>query len=212
MIIAGTTGSGKSTLMHNLIANIMNYNNVFTFLIDPKGIEFSEYEKYNFKNVQVGYTYKDTINTLDTLLKVMEFRYELLKKGIPSSYIPYVVLMIDEFADIILQDADNKFYTKLCRLAQKCRAAKISIVLSTQRPSANIIDGTIKSNFPVRIACQVASNVDSKVVLDTTGAEHLYGMGDALLKDHLRFLERFQIAYTDAAEVCNFFGRLNGRN
>jgi len=212
MIIAGTTGSGKTTLVHNIIANILNYNKTFLFLIDPKGIEFVEYDKTNLKNVTVGYSYKDTLDTLDTMLSVMEFRYDLLKNGTPASYIPNIVLIIDEFADLIMQDVDNQFYTKLCRLAQKCRAAKISIVLSTQRPSVDIISGTIKANFPVRIACKVSSHVDSKVIIDAVGAEHLLGKGDALLRDHLRYLDRFQIAYTDATEVCEFFGKLNGQH
>ncbi len=209
MIIAGTTGSGKTTLVHNIIANILNYNQTFLFLIDPKRIEFVEYDETNLKNVKVGYSYKESLDVLDTLLSVMDFRYDILRKGTPVSHIPNIVLIIDEFADLIMQDVDNQFYTKLCRLAQKCRAAKISIILSTQRPTVDIINGTIKANFPVRIACKVSSHVDSKVILDAVGAEHLLGRGDALLRDHLRYLERFQIAYTDASEVCNFFGKLN---
>jgi len=211
MIIAGTTGSGKTTLVHNIIANILNYNKTFLFLIDPKGLEFVEYDKTNLKNVKVGYSYREALDVLNTLLSVMEFRYDIMKKGTPTAHIPNVVLIIDEFADLIMQDVDNQFYNKLCRLAQKCRAAKISIILATQRPTVDIINGTIKANFPVRIACKVSSHVDSKVILDAVGAEHLLGKGDALLKDHLRYLERFQIAYTDASEVCGFFGKLNGQ-
>jgi S-DNA-T family DNA segregation ATPase FtsK/SpoIIIE len=94
-------------------------------------------------------------------------------------------------------------------LAQKCRAAKIHIILATQRPSVNVISGTIKANFPARIACRVASHVDSKVILDSSGAENLLGKGDAMLRDNTRFLERFQVAYTDANEVCSIFGGTN---
>lgn len=206
MIVAGTTGSGKSTLIHNIIANMLNYNDAFLYLIDPKGIEFSDYEKSNISNIQVGYTYDQAIEVLNNILVAMEFRYEQLRKGIPSSKFPYILLIIDEFADLIMQDKDNQFYTKLCLLAQKCRAARISIILSTQRPSVNVIDGTIKANFPARIACRVASHVDSKVVLDSVGAENLLGHGDALLRDNTRFMDRFQVAYTDASEVCRFFG------
>jgi S-DNA-T family DNA segregation ATPase FtsK/SpoIIIE len=114
--------------------------------------------------------------------------------------------MIDEFADLIMQDQEQRFYTKLCMLAQKCRAAKISIVLATCRPSVNIINGTIKANFSARIACRVASHVDSKVILDASGAQNLLGNGDAMLRDSLRHMERFQVAYTSAAEVCTYFG------
>ena len=207
MIVAGTTGSGKSTLIHNIIANLLNYNDVYMYLIDPKGIEFSDYEKNNIPNVEVGYTYSDVINTLNTVLIAMEYRYEVMRKGLSLDSIPYIVLIIDEFADLIMQDKENQFYTKLCQLAQKCRAAKISIVLSTQRPSVNVIDGTIKANFPARIACRVASHVDSRVILDAVGAENLLGQGDALLRDNLRYLDRFQVAYTDASEICKFFGK-----
>jgi DNA segregation ATPase FtsK/SpoIIIE, S-DNA-T family len=210
MIVAGTTGSGKSTLVHNIIANILNYNNAYLFLIDPKGIEFSEYEKHPINNIQVGYTYADTIKALNNLLTAMEYRYELLRQGISPEKIPYAVLIIDEFADLIMQDKDEQFYTKLCQLAQKCRAARISIILATQRPSVNVIDGTIKANFPARIACRVASHIDSRVILDAVGAENLFGQGDALLRDNVRFLDRFQVAYTDAKEVCEFFSKSHG--
>ena len=136
----------------------------------------------------------------------MERRYELLRSGLDAVNLPNVVLIVDEFADLIIQDKDNQFYTKLCKLAQKCRAAKINIILATQRPSVDIINGTIKANFAARIACRVASHVDSKVILDASGAENLIGNGDALLRDGTRYLERFQVAYTDAHEVCNIFG------
>lgn len=205
MIISGTTGSGKSSLLHNIIANIFNYNKAQLFLMDPKNIEFSEYDRKIKKNLQVAYLYKECIFMLDNLLETMESRYCMMRKGFDSSKLPNIVLMIDEFADLIMQDQEDQFYNKLCRLAQKCRAAKIHIVLSTQRPSVNIINGTIKANFPARIACKVASHVDSKVILDCIGAENLLGKGDALIRDNFRHLERFQIAYTTPNEVCNYF-------
>lgn len=206
MIIAGTTGSGKSTLLHNIIANVINYSNAKLFLLDPKNIEFSEYENNLIKNVKVGHSYEDSIQTLDLLINVMEDRYKMIRSGMAHSQLPYIVLIIDEFADLILQDKDYAFYNKLCQLAQKCRAAKISIILSTQRPSVDIIKGSIKANFPVRIACKVSSHVDSKIILDSVGAENLLGKGDALIKDNSRHLERFQVAYTSAEEICRYFG------
>jgi S-DNA-T family DNA segregation ATPase FtsK/SpoIIIE len=121
-----------------------------------------------------------------------------------------MVVIIDEFADLIMQDKEDQFYVALCRLAQKCRAARIHIILATQRPSVNIINGSIKANFPARIACKVASHVDSKVILDTSGAENLLGKGDALIRDNFRHLERFQVAYTTAQEVCSYFGDRDG--
>jgi DNA segregation ATPase FtsK/SpoIIIE, S-DNA-T family len=204
MLIAGTTGSGKSTLLHNIIANIFNYNEADLFLIDPKRIEFSQYEKV--RNTQVYYTYDDTVELLGNIIDIMEDRYNRIRVGQDAKMFRPILIIIDEFADLIMQDKGDEFFTKLCRLAQKCRAARISIIISTQRPSVNFVNGAIKANFPARIACRVASHVDSKVVLDTSGAENLLGKGDALLRDNFRHMERFQVAYTDAAEVCRFFG------
>jgi len=206
MIVSGTTGSGKSVLLHNIIGNMLYYNKCITYLIDPKNIEFNAYEKLKNKKISVGYNYNDATFVLDTLLATMEERYRLIRLGKPATDFEYILLIIDEFADLIMQDTDYQFFTKLCKLAQKCRAARISIILSTQRPSVNIINGAIKANFPARIACKVASHVDSKVVLDASGAENLLGRGDALLCDNLRHLERFQVAYTNADEVCKYFG------
>ena len=205
MIVAGTTGSGKSTLLHNLIANLYNYSDCVLCLVDPKKIEFSPYEGH-LHNSKVFYTYDETVALLDSLLELMEQRYSLMREGLLPENLPYVVVIIDEFADLIMQDKEDQFFNKLCRLAQKSRAAHICLVLGTQRPSVNIINGAIKANFPARIACRVASHVDSKVILDVTGAENLLGKGDALVRDNFRFLERFQVAYITASEVCHNFG------
>jgi len=206
MIVAGTTGSGKSTLLHNIIANVLNYNDADIHLVDPKQIEFVEY-KDKIDNVTTRHTYDDTLKLINGLLSTMEMRYNFLSsKTTTIAELKPIVVIIDEFADLIAQDKDNMFYTTLCRLAQKCRAAKIHLILSTQRPSVNIINGAIKANFPARIACRVASHVDSKVVLDASGAENLLGKGDALLRDNLRLMERFQVAYTTASEVVKYFG------
>jgi DNA segregation ATPase FtsK/SpoIIIE, S-DNA-T family len=205
MLIAGTTGSGKSTLLHNIIANLSNYSDCVKCLIDTKKIEFSEYENH-LPNTKVYYSYNEAVSVLDRLLEMMENRYSLMQAGRSIEDFPYVVMIVDEFADLIMQDKDGSFYHKLCRLAQKSRAAHISIILATQRPSVNILNGAIKANFPARLACRVASHVDSKVILDASGAESLLGKGDALIKDNFRYLERFQAAYTTAAEVVRYFG------
>jgi S-DNA-T family DNA segregation ATPase FtsK/SpoIIIE len=205
LLISGTTGSGKSTLMHNIIANLLNYNAVDLYLVDPKQIEFVDY-KNKFKKIVVRNTYDEAVELLSNALDTMEYRYCMMRKGLSADTMTPIVIMIDEFADLIMQDKGETFYTVLCRLAQKCRAAKIHLILATQRPSVNIINGTIKANFPARIACRVASHVDSKVILDASGAENLLGKGDALVRDNDRFLERFQVAYTDAKEVCSVFG------
>lgn len=205
MLVAGTTGSGKSTLLHNLVANLYNYNDCVLCLVDPKKIEFAAYEDH-LHNAKVYYTYDETIDLLNNLLELMERRYSLMRAGRLPQEFPYVVLIIDEFADLIMQDREDQFFDKLCRLAQKSRAARICIVLATQRPSVSIINGDIKANFPARLACRVASHVDSKVILDVTGAENLLGKGDALVRDNFRLMERFQVAYITASEVCQYFG------
>jgi S-DNA-T family DNA segregation ATPase FtsK/SpoIIIE len=128
----------------------------------------------------------------------MNKRYRLMSEGFNVKNFSDTVIIIDEFSDLILQDQNKLFYKNLCTLSQKCRAAKIHIILSTQRPSNQIIDGSIKANFPARISCKVASHIDSKVILDSVGAESLMGGGDAFIKDSFRSMERFQIAYTDA--------------
>lgn len=204
MLVAGTTGSGKSTLLHTIIANVFNYNDADLYLIDPKRIEFSQYE--GVRKTQVYYTYDDTVEFLINMIGVMEDRYDKIRSGWDAKDLKPILIIIDEFADLIMQDKGDMFYSSLCRLAQKCRAARMSIVIATQRPSVNVVNGTIKANFPARISCKVASHVDSKVVLDTSGAEDLLGKGDALLRDNFRHMERFQVAYTDATEVRNYFG------
>ncbi len=205
MLIAGTTGSGKSILMQNIIANLLNYNDVDMFLFDPKRIEFSAFEG-KISNIHVRYSYDESVELLLGMLEVMEDRYSRMRSGVNPKNIKPMVLMIDEFADLIMQDKNDVFYSSLCKLAQKCRAAKMHIVLATQRPSVNVINGVIKANFPARIACRVASHVDSKVILDSSGAENLMGKGDALIRDNFRSMERFQVAYTDAKEICSVFG------
>jgi len=204
LLVSGTTGSGKSTLLHNIIANIFNYNDAYLFLIDPKKIDFNLYQ--GIRETQVFYTYDETIEFLGSMLEIMEDRFAKIRAGWSLASFKPIVIIIDEFADLIMQDKNDLFFNRLCRLSQKCRAAKISIVLATQRPSVNIINGVIKANFPARISCKVASHVDSKVILDAPGAENLLGWGDALLKDNFRSLERFQVAYTTPTEVASYFG------
>lgn len=201
LLIAGTTGSGKSVLIHNIIANLINYNSVKLFLIDPK-FEFNNYQK--FSNIKVSSTYDYSLDMLDTLIQIMENRYLKLKNNLLD--LQPIVIIIDEFADLANQDDSKIFAKKICQLAQKCRAARIHIILSTQRPSVDVITGAIKANFPVRIACKTASSIDSKIILDSIGAENLLGQGDALLKDNSGNFTRFQIAYTNFNEINKYFG------
>ncbi len=200
MIISGCTGSGKSTAIHTIIANLYNYTKSKIYLVDPKKIEFSIYSSFN--NTKVYNTFDQTISLLDKLIDTMELRYSKLDK----KYDP-IVLIIDEFSDLIFQDSNNEFYNKLCILSQKCRAADIYIILSTQRPSYKIIDGNIKANFPVRMAFKASSKIDSRIILDENGAESLLGNGDGLIKFIDNRIIRFQSAYITPERVKQLFSR-----
>jgi DNA segregation ATPase FtsK/SpoIIIE, S-DNA-T family len=207
LLLAGTTGSGKSTLLHTIMANAFRMN-VKICLIDSKNVEFNEYKK--FSNVSIANDYISGLDLLDILIDEMEYRYTLMNKGEiqNGSALEFenTLFIVDEFADLIMQDDSKIFFNRLCRLAQKSRAAKIYCILATQRPSVDVIRGSIKANFPARISCQVASSVDSKVILDTGGAELLAGCGDAIIKNYNNNYQRFQIAHTTPEEICKFYG------
>jgi S-DNA-T family DNA segregation ATPase FtsK/SpoIIIE len=213
MLIAGGTGSGKSTLLHTIIANAVFRNDVWLYLSDPKaGVEFSLYNKYDCCNF-LATDYNSTLNMLESISEEMERRYQALSLFNISSIeqnkeiFPKIMVIIDEVADLILQDQDKhnlnkgKFEHLLCSIAQKSRAAGIYIVLATQRPSVDIISGRIKANFPARIACKVSSAIDSKVILDQTGAESLLGRGDAIINSAKYNYTRFQVSYIEANQV-----------
>lgn len=206
ILISGCTGSGKSTLLQVIMANALKYNNIKICLIDSKNVEFNNYDK--FSNVSIATDYASGLNILSMLLEEMDYRYKIMNtKGIYNKEFPNILFIIDEFADLIMQDNNKIFLTKLCKLAQKSRAASIYCVVATQRPSVDIISGSIKANFPARISCQVASGIDSKVILDTTGAELLAGSGDAIIKNYNNNYQRFQSAYTTSEEVCKYYDR-----
>lgn len=214
MLVAGGTGSGKSTLLHVIAANAFRRDDVWLNLVDPKnGVEFGPYEH---NNANVINNYADTIVLLEELQVEMEKRYKILRnagiQGIQQSpYIfPKIITIIDEAADLMLQDKNKKNHNKgrfeelLCMIAQKSRAVGIYLVLATQRPSVDVITGLIKANFPARVACRVSSSVDSKVILDQTGAESLLGKGDAIINNYNNNYTRFQVAYTTPAEVLKY--------
>ena len=207
MLIAGASGSGKSTLLHALIANLLLHPKTSIVLMDPKNIEFYRYAEMRMDRVQVLYDYQECLGKMEELCQEMEERYRLIREhGIALATFPYIVLIIDEFADLMQQDFDKKLSLALCRLAQKSRAAGIHLIISTQRPSVDVIDGIIKANFPARISCKVSSGVDSRVILDANGAQHLMGKGDALLKNSQFDMERFQVAFTSPEEIGMYFG------
>jgi S-DNA-T family DNA segregation ATPase FtsK/SpoIIIE len=204
LLIGGTSGSGKSVLLHNIIANVLMYPYVKLYLMDPKNIEFYKYSRMN--KIKLSNEFDDCLKNIQELCSEMDRRYLAIKEN-NSIKFPIIVLVIDEYSDLIMQDVDGEFYKSLTRLSQKSRAAGIHIVLSTQRPSVDVVNGTIKANFPARISCRVTSHVDSKIILDTVGAENLMGNGDALINTEILNMKRFQVAYVTPDKICKY---LNG--
>lgn len=218
-LVAGGTGSGKSVFLHALIGNASLLNgigarDIRVFLSDPKRVEFTRYDNPAMKGFvqNVAYDYEDTIAMLENLESAMEARYAMMASyGMTSladspAMFPQFVVIIDEVSDLMLQDKRIKLFENLvCRLAQKCRAAGIYLVLATQRPSVDVLTGVIKANFPARISCRVATKVDSIVIIDSPGAERLLGKGDAILQSPEKDGVRFQVAYTEAKKVVEDF-------
>lgn len=201
-LIAGSTGSGKSVCINTLIVSIL-YNampdEVKLVLIDPKKVEFSLYRDIPHLLTPVINDSKVATATLRWLTEEMDRRYELiesvgardiksynLKRGrsieeLPK--LPYIVVIIDELADLMMVAA-NEVEEYIQRISQLARAAGIHLIVATQRPSTNVITGTIKTNIPTRISFKVASAIDSRIILDDTGAEKLLGKGDMLLHEN----------------------------
>lgn len=205
-LIAGATGSGKSVLLHNLIANAVFLQlagqPVDIHLVDPKRVEFSAYEDSVFGEYisSISYDYNSCLRLLSGLEKLMETKYKILSKhGLKSIVeapgMSSQIIIIDEVADLMLQDETGQFEQSVVKLAQKARAAGIHLILATQRPSVDVLTGLIKANFPARIACRTSSRVDSQVILDEPGAQELIGKGDALFKTDSFGLKRFQAAF-----------------
>jgi S-DNA-T family DNA segregation ATPase FtsK/SpoIIIE len=204
LIVAGTTGSGKSMLLHAMITSIIRtYADVGIklALVDPKLVEFDRYSKHPALLYPVVNEAELAIDMLQDLKEEMNNRYRVFQKfkcRDISEYrakvkkIPYVVLVIDELADLMRVKGFEKL---LCELAQKSRAAGIHIIAATQHPSSKVLTGEIRANFPSKIACKVSTQVHSRVVLDRHGAENLLGKGDALLLDESGNTFRFRGAY-----------------
>lgn len=197
ILIAGTTGSGKSVCLHTMIINILfnsSPDDVKIVLIDPKMVEFPKYNGIPHLEVPVVSDSRKAAGALGWAVKEMETRYRkfaennvrdlkgyniLAEKtdGMPKMH--QVVIFIDELSDLMMV-APNEVEDSICRLAQMARAAGMHLVIATQRPSTNVITGVIKANIPSRIALSVASDIDSRVILNTSGAEKLLGNGDML--------------------------------
>jgi S-DNA-T family DNA segregation ATPase FtsK/SpoIIIE len=198
ILIAGTTGSGKSGCVNALLSSILlraTPNEVRLVLVDPKQVELNYYESIPHLLTPVVTSPRLAANVLQNLIREMEQRYthmaplrarniiELnkirVKMGEPP--LPYILCVIDELADLMMV-APTEVEDAIIRLAQKARAVGIHLVLATQRPSADVITGLIKANVPARIAFAVSSQVDSRVILDSGGAESLLGQGDMLFR------------------------------
>jgi DNA segregation ATPase FtsK/SpoIIIE, S-DNA-T family len=219
LLVSGSTGSGKSILLHTLIANALfihavRFRNVWMYLSDPKRVEFGDYSHKSLNGIVHGIstTYEETVAHLKYLYKLMEKRYSTMRtlkmrsvEEDPQKF-TLTLCIIDEVADLMMQDKkEGKLQDLLIKVAQKGRAAGIFLVLSTQRPSVDIITGTIKANFPGRIACKTASRKDSEVVLDRPGAETLLGRGDAVIQNMKHDSVRLQVAFATPEDTIKNF-------
>lgn len=230
LLMAGATGQGKSVGLNAILVSLLykkHPSQLKLVLIDPKKVELSLYrviEKHFLAKLpdeedSIITDTKKVINTLNALCIEMDNRYDLLKEAGARNikeynekfvkrklnpqkghqYLPFIVLVVDEFADLIMT-AGKEIEMPIARLAQLARAVGIHLIIATQRPSVNIITGTIKANFPSRIAFKVSSKIDSRTILDAGGAEQLIGKGDMLISHHGE-ITRLQCAFVDTPEV-----------
>jgi len=230
LLMAGATGQGKSVGLNAILVSLLykkHPSQIKFVLVDPKKVELTLFNKIerHFLAVLPGSEEaiitdtKKVIHTLNSLCIEMDQRYELLKiaqtrnikeynlkfidrKLNPENghrFLPYIILVIDEFADLIMTSG-KEIETPIARLAQLARAIGIHLIIATQRPSVNIITGTIKANFPARIAFRVTAKIDSRTILDEGGADQLIGKGDMLLATGNTII-RLQCAFVDAPEV-----------
>lgn len=223
LLVAGTTGSGKSVTIHSIITSLLYRNgpeDMRLILVDPKRVELTLYNKIPHLLTPVITDPKKTILALKWAAKEMDRRYDILqaetvqniesyhsnvygksKKEGEAERLPYIVIIIDELADI-MQTYPRELESAIVRLAQMSRAVGIHLILSTQRPSVNVITGLIKANIPTRVALQVSSQIDSRTILDQGGAEKLLGAGDMLYScAESPHPERLQSAFISEEEV-----------
>lgn len=195
LLVAGATGSGKSVMLNTMIVSLLYQNNpddLKFIMVDPKRVELTIYNGLPHLLTPVITEVSKTINALKWCLNEMDRRFETLaqahKRDIAGynetakEKMPYIVFIIDELADLMVVAAKD-MEAGIVRLAQMARAVGIHLVLATQRPSVNVITGTIKANMPARIAFSVASSIDSRTILDSMGAEKLLGRGDMLFSN-----------------------------
>ena len=213
LLVAGTTGSGKSVFINTLLTSLLykfSPEQLRLILIDPKMLELSVYNDIAHLLTPVVTEPKKAIITLKWVCKEMERRYSLMNEENTRSLegynqkalekLPYIIVFIDEMADLMMT-AGKEVEHYVQRLAQMARACVIHLVMATQRPSVDIITGSIKANFPSRISFQVASKYDSRTVLGESGAEQLLGNGDMLMSKNGASLIRYQSAFISDNEV-----------
>lgn len=230
LLMAGATGQGKSVGVNAILVSLLykkHPSQLKFVLIDPKKVELSLYKaienhflaKLPGEEDAIITDTKKVVHTLNALCIEMDNRYDLLKEAGARNikeynekfirrrlnpqkghqYLPFIVLVIDEFADLIMT-AGKEIELPIARLAQLARAVGIHLIIATQRPSVNIITGTIKANFPSRVAFKVSSKIDSRTILDTGGAEQLIGKGDMLISHHGE-ITRLQCVFVDTPEI-----------
>jgi DNA segregation ATPase FtsK/SpoIIIE, S-DNA-T family len=218
-LIAGTTGSGKSGSVNAILSSILLHaspNEVRLVLVDPKRVELNHYEKIPHLLTPVVTSPRLAANVLNNLIAEMESRYQIMEQARTRNLgelnqvrerereapLPYILCVIDELADLMMV-SPAEVEDAIIRLAQKARAVGIHLLLATQRPSTDIITGTIKVNIPSRIAFAVSSQVDSRVILDQGGAETLLGQGDMLFRPAgTSKMQRIQGAFITEAEIA----------
>lgn len=205
LLIAGSTGSGKSVLLHTIITGLIRshgYKHLRLFLIDPKRVEFYIYRKSRHVAQSIMDT-EQAVKSFEWGLKECHVRYRTLQSKqvrdaslVPS--MPSIVFVIDEYAELMFRD--KSIEDTMIRLAQLGRAAGIHLVIATQRPSYEIVTGLIKANFPARIALSVPDYRNSNIIIDQPGAEKLTGKGDAILYAN-GVITRFQSAMYDTNDI-----------
>ena len=228
LLVAGATGQGKSVGLNVIIMSLLKKKSpdeLKLILIDPKQVEFSIYSSLenSYLAAPVITDAGEAISKLQTVCDIMDERYELLssigvrniKEYNASSIVerlPYIVVVIDEFADIMLTSRTNKALLEeyICRIAQKARAVGIHVIISTQRPSTEFVTGCVKANFPARIAFRTTTSIDSRVIFGQSGAEKLTGRGDMLFFCGSETI-RMQCAYASMADVRSLCEELNER-
>jgi hypothetical protein len=209
LLVAGTTGSGKSVALETILRGLCRYPEtaVRLRLVDPKGTELLDFEDDPHVDGTIGVYPQDAIEILDTAVAEMEARYQLMRPVRARSLVelndsvgpdeqrPWIVIVLDEYADLTSDPADKaQIEALLKRLAAKARAAGIHIIAATQRPSADVISTTIRSNLPAQLALRVKTATDSRIIMDESGAEALAGQGDAFLRT-ARGVERLQVGW-----------------